>query len=183
VTGSSVLYAISNSTDPTAAGRSAMSTRLIRSTMSRPGPTSPQSPRTEATWMSPVRSLASLRPIRRQRRHDHPALWRGIDRLQSRKRCGLSAGSGAGRGLLCRLYRQRAVDHVQQQRLQHVHFGFHLAGLDRCRERRVHGSPARSSVLLDAGDGAVANAVYAKGYIYAVFEVYPPDRRSRRRTG
>lgn len=31
-----------------------------------------------------------------------------------------------------------------------------------------------SSVLLDAGDGAVANAVYAKGYIYAVFEVIPP---------
>ena len=31
-----------------------------------------------------------------------------------------------------------------------------------------------SNVLLDAGDGAVANAVYAKGYIYAVFEVIPP---------
>jgi hypothetical protein len=30
-----------------------------------------------------------------------------------------------------------------------------------------------SSVLLDAGDGAVANAVYANGYIYAVFEVMP----------
>ena len=29
-------------------------------------------------------------------------------------------------------------------------------------------------MLLDAGDGAVANAVYAKGYIYAVFEVIPP---------
>lgn len=31
-----------------------------------------------------------------------------------------------------------------------------------------------SSVLLDAGDGAVANAVYANGYVYAVFEVMPP---------
>jgi hypothetical protein len=31
-----------------------------------------------------------------------------------------------------------------------------------------------SSVLLDAGDDAVANAVYANGYIYAVFEVIPP---------
>jgi len=31
-----------------------------------------------------------------------------------------------------------------------------------------------SSVLLDAGDGAVANAVYTKGYIYAVFDVIPP---------
>ncbi|HEV2334678.1 MAG TPA: hypothetical protein VGS13_04220 [Stellaceae bacterium] len=31
-----------------------------------------------------------------------------------------------------------------------------------------------SSVLLDAGDGAVANAVYANGDLYAVFEVVPP---------
>jgi hypothetical protein len=31
-----------------------------------------------------------------------------------------------------------------------------------------------SSVLLDAGDGAVANTVYANGYLYAVFEVVPP---------
>jgi hypothetical protein len=31
-----------------------------------------------------------------------------------------------------------------------------------------------SSVLLDAGDGAVANAVYANGNLYAVFEVVPP---------
>src|SRR5262249_30343778 len=31
-----------------------------------------------------------------------------------------------------------------------------------------------SSVLLDAGEGAVANAVYALGYLYAVFEVVPP---------
>ena len=29
-------------------------------------------------------------------------------------------------------------------------------------------------MLLDAGDGAVANAVYVNGYIYAVFEVIPP---------
>jgi hypothetical protein len=31
-----------------------------------------------------------------------------------------------------------------------------------------------SSVLLDAGDSAVSSAVYANGYIYAVFEVVPP---------
>jgi hypothetical protein len=31
-----------------------------------------------------------------------------------------------------------------------------------------------SSVLLDAGDGAVANAVYANGFLYSVFEVVPP---------
>jgi hypothetical protein len=32
-----------------------------------------------------------------------------------------------------------------------------------------------SSVLLDAGDGSVANAVYVNGYIYAVFEVIAPE--------
>jgi len=31
-----------------------------------------------------------------------------------------------------------------------------------------------SSVLLDAGDNAVASTVYANGYLYAVFEVVPP---------
>jgi large repetitive protein len=31
-----------------------------------------------------------------------------------------------------------------------------------------------SSLLLDAGQNAIANAVYANGYIYAVFEVVPP---------
>jgi hypothetical protein len=59
VTGSAVLYGISNGPDPMTPGWKASSTRLMRSTVSRPGPTSPQSPRTDTPWMSPARSLAS----------------------------------------------------------------------------------------------------------------------------